>query len=130
MFDFVADERNEPRYNPKMHLAEKISDGPIGLGTRFRAQTLSMGRPVDMVIETTDYHRPHSLSSTTHMSSMNLHGTLTFEPVPEGTRMEWSWDLEPGGVVKLLSPLIATMGRRQEQSIWTGLKRHLEAHPN
>jgi len=26
--------------------------------------------------------------------------------------------------------LIATMGRRQEQSIWTGLKRHLEPHPN
>jgi len=44
--------------------------------------------------------------------------------------MEWSWDLEPGGVLKLLSPLIATMGRRQEQSIWTGLKRHLEPHPN
>ena len=89
-----------------------------------------MGRPVDRVIEITDYHRPRSLASTTHMSSMDLHGTLTFEPAPEGTRMEWSWDLEPGGVLKLLSPLIATIGRRQEQRIWTGLKRHLEAHPN
>ena len=92
VFDFVADERNEPRYNPKMRLAEKISDGPIGLGTRFRAQTVSMGRPVDMVIEVTSYQRPHRLGITTHMSSMDLHGGLPFDPATDGTRMRWSWD--------------------------------------
>ena len=36
VFDFVADERNEPRYNPRMLDAEQISEGPIGVGTRFR----------------------------------------------------------------------------------------------
>lgn len=53
VFDFVADERNEPRYNPKVRAAEQISDGPIGVGTRFRAETVSMGRAVEMVIEVT-----------------------------------------------------------------------------
>src|SRR6266516_3997212 len=33
VFDFVADERNEPRYNPQMRRAEQISDGPIGIGS-------------------------------------------------------------------------------------------------
>jgi len=80
-----------------MHLAEQITNGPIGVGSRFQAETATMGRTVDMVIEITDCRRPHSLSSTTHMASMDLHGTLTFEPVPDGTRMEWSWDLAPGG---------------------------------
>ena len=42
VFDFVADERNEPRHNPQMIRAEQISDGPIGLGTRFRAEVISM----------------------------------------------------------------------------------------
>jgi hypothetical protein len=32
-FDLVADERNEPRYNPRMWRAEKITEGPIGVGT-------------------------------------------------------------------------------------------------
>jgi hypothetical protein len=41
VFDFVADERNEPSYNPRMLRAEKVSDGPIGLGTRFWAETSS-----------------------------------------------------------------------------------------
>jgi len=54
VFDFVADERNEPRYNPRMRRAEQISDGPIGVGTRFRAEIASMGRLVEMVIEFTE----------------------------------------------------------------------------
>lgn len=36
MFDFVADERNEPRYNVAMVRAEQVSDGPIGVGTRLQ----------------------------------------------------------------------------------------------
>ena len=130
VFDVVADTTNEPQYNPRMHHAEQITNGPIGVGTRFHAATDSMGRPVDMVIEITDYHRPQTLSSTTHMTAMDLHGTLTFDPDPQGTRMRWSWHLQPDGALKLLSPLIATIGRRQEHTIWTGLKHHLEAHPN
>ena len=130
VFDVVADTSREPDYNPRMRHAERLTNGPLGVGTRFHAETDSMGRPVDMVIEITDYQRPRSLSSATHMASMDLHGTLTFDPVPEGTLMRWSWELEPGGLLRLLGPLIAIMGRRQERSIWTGLKHHLEEHPN
>jgi uncharacterized protein YndB with AHSA1/START domain len=126
VFDFVADERNEPRFNPRMRRAEKISEGPIGVGTRFRAEVVSMGRPIEMVIEYTGYDQPRRLASTTHMSSMDIQYTLTFEPVPEGTRMRWSGDLEPRGIFKLMSPLVARMGRRQERRIWASLKRILE----
>jgi len=30
VFDFVADERNEPRYNPRMAWEKKTTSGPIG----------------------------------------------------------------------------------------------------
>jgi carbon monoxide dehydrogenase subunit G len=130
VFDFVADERNEPRYNPQMRRAELISDGPIGVGTRFQAEMVSMGRGVEMVIEFTGFERPRRLASSTHMSTMDVQYTLTFEPVPEGTRMRWSGDLEPRGMLKLLSPVVAGLGRRQEQRIWTGLKHLLEGHGN
>ena len=126
VFDFVADERNEPRYNPRMRRADQLTEGPIGVGTRFRAQTVSMGRPVEMVIEFTGYQRPRRLSESVHMASMELQGGLTFDPVPDGTRMRWSWELQPRGILKLMSPLVARMGRSQEQRIWTGLKRLLE----
>ncbi len=133
VFDFVADERNEPRFNPQMLRAEKVTSGPIGLGTQFRAETVSMGRTVEMVIEFTTFERPRRLASSTRMSGMDVQGSLTFDPVPEGTRMRWHWELAPRGLVRLLTPLIARMGRRQEEAIWAGLKRVLEeqgASPN
>jgi hypothetical protein len=53
VFDFVADERNEPRCNARMRRAEQISEGPIGLDTRYRAELVAMGRTITMDIEFT-----------------------------------------------------------------------------
>jgi hypothetical protein len=57
---------------------------------------------------------------------MDIDGALTFDAVPEGTRMLWVWDLRPRGVLRLVSPLVARIGQRQERTIWANLKRLLE----
>jgi uncharacterized protein YndB with AHSA1/START domain len=127
VFDVVADERNEPRYNPRLLWVEKVSSGSIRRGTQFRAATKTMTRPVEMTIEFTDYERPRRLASSTHMPTMEIQGALTFEPVPAGTRMRWAWELQPRGAFRLLTPLIARMAQRQEETIWSGLKQFMEA---
>ena len=38
VFDYVADERNEPGYNPQLRSVEKTTPGPIGVGTSTRAR--------------------------------------------------------------------------------------------
>jgi len=129
VFDFVADERNEPRYNPRMRYAEKVSPGPIGPGTRFRAATTAMGlRTAEMTIEITGYDRPGRLASSTQVSTMDINGELTFAAVREGTRLRWSWDVDTVRCSKLLAPVVARLAGRQEQRIWTNLKQVLEGH--
>lgn len=125
VFDFVADERN--RYDPRMVRADQISDGPVDLGTRFRTEIRSFGRTVGMVVEITGYERPKRLASSTHLPSMDIHSTLVFDPVSEGTRLRWSTQLVPRGILRAISPLLARTGRRQAQAIWESLKRVLEA---
>lgn len=127
VFDFVADERNEPRYNPRMVVAEKVTHGPIGVGTRFTATTKTGRGTADMVIEVTAFERPTRLTTATTLSTMDIRGTLTFEAVDEGTRMGWSWDLEPKGALRLLGPIVGMVGRRNEKAIWNSLKDLLEA---
>ena len=34
VFDYIADQSNEPHYNPHMVQAKKITAGPVGTGTR------------------------------------------------------------------------------------------------
>ena len=62
-------------------------------------------------------------------SPLLTEGSLTFDPVSEGARIRWSWEVETRGVLRLLCPLVARMGRRQELKIWTNLKQPLEARP-
>ena len=126
VFDFVADERNEPRYNRRMVLAEKVSPGAIGLGARFRAELETMGQTMPMNVEFTGYDRPRRLASVTRSPIMTTDGALSFEQVAGGTLMHWSWDVRPHGLLRPMSPLVSWLGRRQEREIWGNLKRLLE----
>jgi uncharacterized protein YndB with AHSA1/START domain len=126
VFDLVADQSNEPQYNPQMVRAEKITSGPVGTGTKFRSAVASMGRTAEMLIECTSYDRPRRLASITTMQQADISYTLTFEPAGTGTRMRWSGQAHPKRAFRLLGPLITWMGRRQEQRIWTSLKQRLE----
>jgi hypothetical protein len=67
VFDYVADQGNEPQYNLRMVRAEKIIAGPVGKGTQCRSAVASMGRTAEMLIECTGYDRPALFASTTTM---------------------------------------------------------------
>ncbi len=126
VFDFVADERNEPTYNPRMIRVRKLTPGPVALGTHWSATVTSGKRAIDMTITVTDFSRPTRLGSITCMSTAEIRGKLTLTPDPAGTRLRWTWDLRPKGALKLLGPVIGYIGRRQEARIWAGLKRTME----
>jgi hypothetical protein len=133
VFDFVVDERNEPSLNPRMVRAELLSPEPIGVGSRFLAESRMMRRTFEVTAEYTVFERPRllglrsrSIARGLERQPLLIEGSLTFEPVPDGTRMRWSWQVETPGALRLIAPLLAWMGRRQEQTVWTSLKRLLE----
>ena len=129
VFDFVADQSNEPQYNPQMVRAEKVTAGPVRLGTQFRSAVASSGRTAEMLIECTGYDRPTLFATSTTMAQADISYTLRFEPAAEGTRMQWSGHVVPKGAFRLLGPVITWVGTRQERRIWMSLKRRLEAAP-
>lgn len=133
VFDFVADERNEPRFNPRMLGAELLSPEPIGSGSRFLVQSRMLRRTVETEVEFTAFERPRLLGSRSRSvtlgresSPMTTEGSLMFDPMADGTRMRWSWQVETPGAVRLIAPLVELVGRRQEKTIWRNLKRLLE----
>jgi len=124
VFDFVADSRNEPSFNPAMTGVELLTPLPIGVGTRFRAR---MGRAgTQMLVELTEFDRPHRLGSRTTSSMMHTSGTLTFAAAGGGTVMSWAWRVRPKGLMRMLGPLFGPLGGRMERRTWTSMKRYLE----
>jgi uncharacterized protein YndB with AHSA1/START domain len=127
VFDMVADERNEPRYNPRMVRAEKLSEGPVSRGARFVAEPKGMGAKGRMTVEVLQYDRPHRLRTVVRSSYMQAEGTVTFEEVDGGTRLRWDWDMGLVGAMRVLSPILAVVGPRWERRNWVGLKEYMES---
>jgi Polyketide cyclase / dehydrase and lipid transport len=127
VFDFVLDERNEPLYNAEMLRSEKVTDGPIGVGTRFRASHQQGRRTVYLDVQITYCDRPYRMASRTAMPGSDINGELTFEPVGSRTRMRWVWDVRLKGHMRALTPLVGFIGGRSETACWEGLKRYLES---
>ena len=127
VFDVVADERNEPAYNPRIVHAQKIGDGPVGAGSRFVARPRGTGAGGAMTVDVLEYDRPHRLHNEVRSGYLHVDGEVTFEPVAGGTRLRWDWDMRLVGWTRLLSPLLALVGPRWERRNWVGLKHHLES---
>ena len=126
VFDVLADERNEPRYNSQMVSAELLTGEPVGPGSRFRATMRTPGRPLVMLVEVTALERPRYVGTRTTMPGADIAGGLFLSPEGGGTRMRWCWHVEARGPLRLLGPLAAWIGRREERAIWGNLKRLLE----
>lgn len=128
VFDIVADERNEPRYNPRIVRAEKVSEGPVGTGSRFVAEPKSMGAKGELTLEILEYDPPHRLHNVVSSSYLQVDGTLTFDEVEGGgTRLRWDWDMALIGPMRVLSPVLTLIGPGWERRNWVGLKKYLES---
>ena len=126
VFDFVADERNEPRYNPRMTAVSLVTEEPIGVGSRFASTLTARGRDIAMTVAFTEFVRPRRLALVSTAGVMETVGALSFAPSGTGTLMTWAWVIKLNGLAKIASPVVAWMGRRQEYATWAGMKRCLE----
>ena len=125
VFDTVADQRNEPRYNPTMTASTKVTDGPIGGRHPVRSHGHESGQPPpghDRVRQARS-PAPHRLAQRD--GRRHCARTHPVRPAPAGTRFSWDWKVTLGER-RFAGPLVGLIGRRQERTIWTGLKDHLE----
>ena len=130
VFDFLADPRHEPSYNPLIVSAHKVTPGPIGSGTRFVQRVKRLGRVSEVTIDLVEHHRPHHLGWHITSSSMDVHGNEDLTAEDGGTQVHWVWDFASRGPLRLLGPLVGLAGSRLEQRVWVNMKETLDAAPS
>jgi hypothetical protein len=69
-----------------MTLAEIVTQGPIGVGSKFHCVTTG-ARAADMTIELTEFDRPRRLESTTHLSNMDINAEIAARVRPAGVKV-------------------------------------------
>ncbi len=117
-FDYLPDLRNELEWNPECKSMEKITDGPVGLGTKFRAQWT--GSPV-VEVEIVEYQPPR-LWRSHNEGPLEFNFMARLEPVAEGTRLSVDFGVQAHGWTRLIFPVLVFFFRREEK---TNMKRIL-----
>jgi len=80
---FVVDHiRNHPRWDPDMELIQ-VTEGPMGVGIKIHRRNSRSGKPVDGIMEVTEYETDKLLAMNIQDGSTSMVGRTTFEAVDE-----------------------------------------------
>jgi uncharacterized protein YndB with AHSA1/START domain len=122
VFDRLSDLRAELQWNPKCEVMEKITDGPVGQGTKYRAKWKSSPH---VEVEIVEYDRPRSW--TAHNGGpIEVTFTCRLEPVEQGTLLHAEFEPRPHGWFRLIFPIFLLVIRREEKANMIHLRDALE----
>ncbi len=124
-FAFVSDFRNAVLWDPRTYAAEKTTDGPIGVGTRFMltggmltedlVQRLHIPESVagmPLPYDVTEFDTPHEFVLEGESRIVRYRDHLEFFPDGDGTRLRYAAELELKGPFAFMDPLLRLMFKR------------------
>jgi uncharacterized protein YndB with AHSA1/START domain len=124
VFDYCSDLRSELRWNPKAKYVEKLSDGPVGVGTRYRAQWSNTG---PTAVEVVQFDRPRSWETYATARGMGVRFRGTVTDAAPGARYTADLELQPKRLAWLVAPLALLAMRRQDQMHMQHIREALES---
>jgi|Tabmets5t2r1_1033131.scaffolds.fasta_scaffold00023_9 uncharacterized protein YndB with AHSA1/START domain len=123
VFDYCSDLRSELGWNPKAKYVEKLTDGPVGVGTRYRARWANSG-PTTVEVVQFDRPRRWETKAKARGLSIRFQGTVT-DAVP-GVRYTAYLQLQPERLARLVAPLALLAMRCQDHKNMHRLREALE----
>ena len=124
VFKFCSDLRSELQWNPKVKYVEKLTDGPVGVGTRYRAQWANSG---PTTVEVVAFDRPRSWETYATARGMGIRFQGTVTDTAPGARYTASLELQPRRLAWLVAPLALLAMRRQDQQHMDRIRETLES---
>lgn len=127
VFDYVADLSTNAEWDPGTISAERLGEGPVGLGAEFRLVVSFLGRTSRLTYRIVEYDRPTLVAFRGENGAVVSLDRITVEPSGPGTLLTYDARLTPKGAARLAHPLLALAFRRVGDHALAGLREALAA---
>jgi uncharacterized protein YndB with AHSA1/START domain len=125
--EYTANPDNAPRWYGNIHSAQRLTAGPIDIGSRVAFTARFLGRDLSYTYEVVEYVPGEKLVMRTAQGPFPMQTTYTWAEVSGGTRMTLGNTGKPSGFSKLAGLFMAPMVRRETRKDLQKLKSILEA---
>jgi uncharacterized protein YndB with AHSA1/START domain len=127
VFGFFLDlERQIPATDPKVRSVVKVTDGPIGPGTRYVIRQPVLGRVREQPTRILSVEPNRKIEMEARFGPVAPILSLSFEPTARGTRVTMRGDSRPVGPFRFITPLMDRIGQRNWVRRLGLIKRALE----
>jgi Polyketide cyclase / dehydrase and lipid transport. len=125
---FVDDCENDPLWQTSVLESEKVSEGPVDVGTIYRTKEKFLGRVIYQTWEVVERNKDGTYwRARATLGPFQMETSMKFEAVDGGTRIERTLDLDVGHYFKVASPVVARVVKRELDMDFATLKDILES---
>ncbi len=129
VFAFIAEPKNNKRWQNGVTVSEAINTGPIGLGTRVRVVRMVMGRRFESEFETTLFEPNVQFAFKTVTGPVPLEATVSVSAIQDGsTKVTLSGQADTGAGDGLAGMMVKMMVKSQIETDAKALKKLLESN--
>ena len=129
VFAYLDEVERHGEWQNQITSAKKVTDGPVGVGTRVAEKRKIGGREQDTDYEITEHDPPRRSTFKGITGPVRPVGIVTVEPAGDGSssRVTVEFDLVGHGFGKLIAPLARRQARKDIPATQKALKERLES---
>jgi uncharacterized protein YndB with AHSA1/START domain len=126
VFRHIADVRNDPTWHTDV-LEVRSSSDDVGIGTVFDVKVKPSMGVSEGTMTVSRFEPGHLVEFQGRMGKMTPTVTNICEAADGGTRVTRRVEMQPPGIMRVMSPLMGRMIGASNERFLANLKRHLEA---
>jgi carbon monoxide dehydrogenase subunit G len=127
VWEYLIEPENVPQWQASAVSSHQISDGPMGVGTHLEDERRFLGRRSKSEVEVTEFEPERVF--TLHGISGPVRFTVRHRlaETADGTHLEIEAEADPGGLARLMRPMIERAAEHEIRKDFDCLKQKLEA---
>ncbi|MGI9609700.1 MAG: SRPBCC family protein [Acidimicrobiia bacterium] len=125
-FAYTADFANIELWDPGVASSEKTTDGPVGVGTKYRVEVLFGKAKTPMTYEITEFEEPNRVVLVGHGEKIHAVDEIRFATADNMTVIDYTADLTFDNFIRFLIPFMGRAFKGVGTRALDGLARALD----